>query len=468
MFNISSAELTHPGRKRSVNQDYVASFEPTDWKDLNQSGRVYIVADGVGGASDGEKASLFAAKKVLAEYYSNPRVEPGERLRRLFRQAGNDLYDHAEQSPGYKRMATTMVAAVIHGNMLTVANVGDSRAFLIRGGQITQITRDHNLVGEMLHNGEITEQEALRSGVKNRLTRSLGGELDVKVDVYKDIPLQTGDRIFLCSDGLTRYTLNQDILQLVGQGLPAETTQRAIDFANRHGGADNISATMVIIGDPLAEGIAHLPDEDETATIPGINVGRRSWFNDLLAGNISPIALIFGAIAFLGLMAAALLFYAWYVGWIGNRQIKPAPDLEQTQLALTDVPVLQVTATPTPPVESPTATSLPPAAPTLTLTPEGVLAPQGGACYHQAVPGFGLAKVFGIYGKDDLVQPGTDYPYYSCEQDDGVNSCTLGGTYTLPPTGAAATVYVQAEWWFQIPDIDRELCELDQGIWVFP
>jgi protein phosphatase len=253
VYLINSAALTDRGRKRPQNEDFVEFFEPDEVDELQASGNLYIVADGVGGASKGERASQYAAQKVLYEYYQYPEVEPGERLRQAFRLAGNEVYQYAEESERFMRMATTMVAAVIRGDSLTVANVGDSRAYLIRAGKIQQITQDHSFVGEMVRDNLMTEEEALKSRNKNRITRSLGGELNVKVDIFPDIPLQTGDKILLCSDGLTRYTTRQDLQAFTEVGSPQEIVTRLIDFANRSGGVDNISAQLIEVGQPVDE-----------------------------------------------------------------------------------------------------------------------------------------------------------------------------------------------------------------------
>lgn len=146
MFQIFSAPLSDPGRKRRNNEDWTAQFEPPTFEERLQSGCLYIVADGVGGAAKGERASQYAAQKVLYDYYHHLELPPAERLRMAMRQAGNEIYQYAEEQ-GEGRMATTMVAAVILGDKLIVANVGDSRAYLYRDGTTHQITRDHSLVG---------------------------------------------------------------------------------------------------------------------------------------------------------------------------------------------------------------------------------------------------------------------------------------------------------------------------------
>jgi protein phosphatase len=208
----------------------------------------------VGGAAKGERASQFAAQKVLFDYYqpSEPDpdlpdqpvlIEPLGYLRAILQRVNEEIYDYAFQNE--MRMATTIVAAVVREGFLYVANVGDSRAYLTRDGIAKQINRDHSLVGELVEHGEMTESEAMASSIKNRLTRSLGGDPDVVVDTYEPLRLQNGDTILLCTDGLTRYASKEVIANMTSTGTPEEIAHRCVEFANDSGGADNISAVVI-------------------------------------------------------------------------------------------------------------------------------------------------------------------------------------------------------------------------------
>jgi serine/threonine protein phosphatase PrpC len=168
-------------------------------------------------------------------------------LRDIFKKACRDINDYAERSERFTKMATTMVAAVVVKNTLFVANVGDSRAYRIRNGKVQQITRDHSVVEEMVRSGAMTEEEARVSRIRNQLSRSIGGEYNVEVDVFTEIPLQIGDKILLCSDGFSRYATDDDILKLISSGEPEEAARQMVNFANRSGGADNITATVIEI-----------------------------------------------------------------------------------------------------------------------------------------------------------------------------------------------------------------------------
>jgi serine/threonine protein phosphatase PrpC len=232
-------------RKNKKNQDYV-NFRPFKTpEELAQRGSLFVVADGVGGAAAGDVASEMAFEHLAEFYYAKHKRTVKTALSRGIQNAGNSIYNHA-RSQG-ERMATTVVAAAVIDQTLFVANVGDSRAYLWRAGKIVQITTDHNRVGELLEDNEITEEEALASNLKNKLTRSVGGELDVRVDVFTR-QIQEGDRIFLCSDGITRYMTKEQMRQLLGVKDGGSIVQRAIAYAHKRGAADNISALIIQVG----------------------------------------------------------------------------------------------------------------------------------------------------------------------------------------------------------------------------
>jgi serine/threonine protein phosphatase PrpC len=243
-FQVQAHARTDKGR-RPNNEDFVTYFEPSDPQERQLSGCIYIVADGVGGASIGERASQYAAEKVLYEYLQHPEIAPGARLKQVISRVNREIYKYAHDKG--IRMATTMTVAVVFDHSLITANVGDSRIYLIRRNQVNQITQDHNLVGEMVRDGVVTEAEALKNKAKNRLTRSIGGDEEVHVDVFGPIPLQAGDKIVLCSDGLTRYAVKEDIADLTATGSPEQITENLVAFAKErgHGGADNISVITV-------------------------------------------------------------------------------------------------------------------------------------------------------------------------------------------------------------------------------
>jgi len=211
---LESAQNTDPGRKRPNNEDWVTGFEPTNPLEIQNSGSLYIVADGVGGASRGERASQYAAERVLFDFFKETTLEPAKRLQNAMRSVCKEIFEYAQDS-NLSRMATTLVAANIRGNILTVANVGDSRCYIIRSGKVVQITQDHNYAAELVRNGSMTAEEAKHAKSGNTLLRSIGGDRDVEVDVFGEIDLFPGDIVLLCSDGLTRYAESETLLKIV-------------------------------------------------------------------------------------------------------------------------------------------------------------------------------------------------------------------------------------------------------------
>ena len=246
-YETNYGSFTANGKKKSNNEDYYCNEIPEIAQDLLDLGSIFIVADGVGGAAHGELASKYAAELLRFEYYRKVNESIPERLRSGFKKATRDIYTYAEESGRFSKMATTMVAAVVVKNRLFVANVGDSRAYLIRNGNVRQITRDHSMVEEWVRDGIMTEEEARVSKKRNQLSRSIGGEPDVSVDIFEDIPLQIGDKILLCTDGLTRYARPEDIKRFCASGQPAEIAKTMVRFANQSGGADNTTVTLIEI-----------------------------------------------------------------------------------------------------------------------------------------------------------------------------------------------------------------------------
>jgi protein phosphatase len=227
-YSVKAGIATALGHREN-NQDFVTYFEPADPTELLESGCIYIVADGVGGAIKGEQASQFASRSVLYEYYQRKDIPIPERLRQAIRNVGNEIFQYARLNNGGAKMATTMVVAVVYGKELFVANVGDSRAYLIRNDTVKQITTDHK-VG------------------RNRLTRSVGGEANVQVDLF-NVTLQPGDRVMLCSDGFHRYYDGEVILDFLDQAEPQSCAEFMVHAADKAGGADNISVILIEVGD---------------------------------------------------------------------------------------------------------------------------------------------------------------------------------------------------------------------------
>lgn len=245
--------LTDQGRVREHNEDFIDCREPITEGDRDKNGWLYIVADGVGGADAGEVASQYATERVIYHFSANEEVESwGRRILEAMQKANSDLRKLSMKGEINKRMATTMVAALLHDNAATIANVGDSRAYHWRNGQIRQVTRDQSLVARLVEEGAITEEEARNHPRKNVILHSLGTENTPEIDLY-ELDLLPADQLILCSDGLTRHVADEEITQAVGEFNPEVATSYLVTLANDRGGEDNISVAVLRIGEQSVE-----------------------------------------------------------------------------------------------------------------------------------------------------------------------------------------------------------------------
>ncbi|MCL7454575.1 MAG: Stp1/IreP family PP2C-type Ser/Thr phosphatase, partial [Anaerolineae bacterium] len=241
---LVAAKLSDVGRMRPHNEDYVDYHIPPDPHQLAQKGSIFLVADGMGGHRAGEVASQGAVEKVISQYYSDASHDVPSSLVGAFRTANQQLHAQAQGDPGKAGMGTTLVAAVILGQKVYVANVGDSRAYLIRDKGITQITEDHSWVGEQVRAGLLTEDQSRRHPQRNLVTRALASKPSVDVDLFEG-EISPGDSILLCTDGLTGRVQDAEIAAAVLQHTPEEATRRLVAQANERGGNDNITVLIV-------------------------------------------------------------------------------------------------------------------------------------------------------------------------------------------------------------------------------
>ena len=232
--------ITDIGVRREMNQDYFYSSE----EPVGRLPNLFLVADGMGGHQAGEFASRFTVETVVDTTQKSEYIKAAAILEESIRKANTLLKEKADENPEMKGMGTTIVAATIKNGHLTVANVGDSRLYLA-GDTLNQITKDHSLVQEMVRMGEMDEETAKNHPDKNIITRAIGIEQEIEIDFF-DEDIFEGQRILLCSDGLTNMLEDGDILRILnGSGELQEKAERLIDLANKNGGKDNI--TVIII-----------------------------------------------------------------------------------------------------------------------------------------------------------------------------------------------------------------------------
>ncbi len=261
---LSAAWRTDPGLVRSHNEDFVIVYEPESPGDYQLHGTLYIVADGVGGADAGEVASQYASERTLYHYLQSTQFDTrGARLIEAMQSANTDLRRLAVERDDSRRMATTMVAAVIQDDRAYIGNVGDSRAYLWRGGAISQVTRDQSLVARLVEEGALTAEEALRYPYKNVILYSLGSEKRPPIDLF-EVELEPGDHLLLCSDGLTRHVSDEEIARIMAGEEPGAAVETMVRLARQRGGEDNITVAIIQYG-PRVVGQAAVPEMDAEA-----------------------------------------------------------------------------------------------------------------------------------------------------------------------------------------------------------
>lgn len=237
---------TDLGRVRENNEDKFDFFEPEDPAVLATKGAFYAVADGMGGHSAGQIASELALKTVMQAYYTSRSADTDSSLRVAIQEANSLVFDTAQAIPDRQGMGTTMTVAVVRDDQLTIAQVGDSRAYLLRDDQITQITQDHSWVAEQVRSGAMSVDEAQSSPFRNIITRSVGTAQTVEADLTTQA-MQAGDTVLLCSDGLTGHVSPEGIAAVLREYTPSAAASRLIEEANANGGRDNITVVVLSI-----------------------------------------------------------------------------------------------------------------------------------------------------------------------------------------------------------------------------
>jgi protein phosphatase len=270
-LRVAARGLTDVGQRRDQNQDALLIDEPLG---------LFVVADGMGGHAGGGTASRLAVETIRKTILKTRDEEPalfgtgaeGEEnplpdvLGHAVEQACAAIFEAAQDDPELAGMGTTVTAVLVDGHSAFVAHVGDSRAYLLRAGHIYQVTQDHSLVAEQLRNGVITEEDARNSRYKNIITRSVGFEREVLVDLL-GLELEVGDAIVACSDGLSNLVDDQEILATVEeQGNDA--VEKLVDLANERGGDDNITIAMIRLADPAQPQAADESEESAAGATP--------------------------------------------------------------------------------------------------------------------------------------------------------------------------------------------------------
>jgi protein phosphatase len=258
---VRHAALSHVGRQRAGNEDAYVARPP-----------LYAVADGMGGARAGEVAARMAVATLTellaplpSEAETPTAAEAAERLAAAVAEANARIFSAAANDAARSGMGTTLTALLLLDDTALIAHVGDSRVYLLRGGELSQVTDDHSLVAEMVREGRLAADEARLHPYRSVLSRALGTEPQVEIDELR-IEVRPGDVLLLCSDGLSGPVPADEIQKALAVADPHKAARRLIDEALHHGGPDNITAVVVQV---LAESTA-----SEAAEEPGAGTDR--------------------------------------------------------------------------------------------------------------------------------------------------------------------------------------------------
>ncbi|HEX5526732.1 MAG TPA: Stp1/IreP family PP2C-type Ser/Thr phosphatase [Solirubrobacterales bacterium] len=311
------AVRTDTGRQRNANEDSLFTKAP-----------LFVVADGMGGAQAGEVASKTAADSFAQGL---PKAAPERALEQTIEGANRTIHELARKDPSLAGMGTTTTAALVdlEAEEVAIGHVGDSRAYRLRRGQLEQLTRDHSLVEEMRRKGQLTDAQAEDHPQRSIITRALGPEPEVQVDL-QTVPAQAGDVFLICSDGLTTMLDDEQIGRILARATSLTAAVRAlVDEANRAGGRDNITVVAFRLEDAaapakMAEGATLIGPDAEREGLTATEVRRRAAAEAARKRREEQEArpqrrrlrtvAKWGAVV---LVLAALAFGAWY----GNRQI---------------------------------------------------------------------------------------------------------------------------------------------------
>ncbi len=378
--------LSDPGQKRELNEDNWGIVREEDHPPevIARKGRLYAVADGMGGHAAGEVASQLAIAVLFETYYSDPVPDLKESLRRAVVAANEAVYAQATGDEARAGMGTTLVAAVLYQNKAIIANVGDSRAYFLHEADIVQITRDHSWVGEQVEAGLLSPEEARGHIYRSVITRCLGHEPDVNVDIFEQ-DLQADDALVLCTDGLSNMVNEQEIWREVTSREVQAAAEALVAQANQRGGPDNITVIVVKLtaetptGESTVVERLKLPAEplhkepvEELApavrptvegplpapAVPARRLPFQTWQIALAGGALVILVVVIGLICVGG---------GYITSWLATAT--PTPTKTPTP-----TPTFTATATHTP-TSTPTSTPTPTHTPTFTPTPTATHTP---------------------------------------------------------------------------------------------
>jgi len=329
-LHLEVGASSETGPSRELNEDYVDYYLPSNPDQLRSKGALFVVADGMGGYLAGEVASKEAVERVMEEYYADASPDSGAGLIRAISAANKRVYSRASTDASKSGMGTTLVAAVVTGAKVYIANVGDSRAYQINRDAFTQITHDHSWVQEQLDAGMLTPDQAQKHPQRNLITRALGRRQTVKADLFEG-ELAAGDAILLCTDGVHGPLSGDQMARTIRSLPPSRAAAQLVAQAGVKGGTDNASALVIRLtpaAPPVSEKLQPPTDHEGQESGPRPSAARsrqrlRPW---MLGGAAASLVLC--------LLAAVVLIPALMQKLTGDPMAAPLPaPLEDSRMA---------------------------------------------------------------------------------------------------------------------------------------
>ncbi|MBD3672931.1 MAG: serine/threonine-protein phosphatase [Planctomycetaceae bacterium] len=312
--------------RRKNNQDSIKSSVEQEREDWERNGHMFIVADGMGGHAVGELASKIAVDTLPLTYKKLTSSTNAEALREAMEQTNGTIYERGNLNHDFNRMGTTCSALVLCPEGALIGHVGDSRIYRTRGDRIDQLTFDHSLQWEMLRRGQGTPEDIFMNQPKNVITRSMGPEPAVEVDIEGPYPVQPGDAFILCSDGLTNHVSDEEIGVAAAELSSTAACRFLVNLANLRGGTDNISVSVIKVG--------AIPEGATPST-----VRRGSEENDELGGLWLGMAWIVAAFFCLGTILILTGYYGTGGGIVGGAVLAAGYLLKKWRESLPPAPI---------------------------------------------------------------------------------------------------------------------------------
>jgi len=304
---LEHAALSNVGLRRANNQDSMAVVIAESQETWLRRGHLFMVADGMGAHAAGELASKLATDVVPLAYYKLPDRTPSDAILNATQDANSQIHSRGQATVDFRGMGTTCTALLLLAQGAVVSHVGDSRAYRLRGNRLEQLTFDHSLVWEMRAAGQIPDEDAPNYIPKNIITRSLGPNPAVQVDLEGPFPIEVGDTFLLCSDGLSGPVKDEELAAVLVSMPPHEAVQALVDLANLRGGPDNITVIVVRVTGPLSA----RPGEDASAAGDARPVHPAVWtllgIATVAAFGLAMANHFLAALAALGFVAAIVM-----------------------------------------------------------------------------------------------------------------------------------------------------------------